>query len=63
MQNDENLKLESKDYLEYFERQWLQKIETTNLFNFHRLSRIRNTNPAEAFHSATKRQKKLIIHK
>lgn len=61
-----NFKMENEideeicEFLKYFEREWINK--QGNLWNFNKLTRTRNTNPAEAFHSMLNKLS-IIIYK
>lgn len=48
---------EAKLLIEYFQNQWINKYDNSNLWNFHRLARTRSINPAESFHSSMKRNR------
>ena len=60
--SDEDIKKEISLFTYYFERTWLRKVDTNNLFTLHKLLRTRSTNPAEAFHSSLLRFFKIRSH-
>lgn len=52
---DDQLQWDAKQLVKYMDSQWINKAGPPNIWNFNRLARSRNTNPAESFHSWIKR--------
>jgi hypothetical protein len=52
---------EIRAFIVYMETQWIKKIDSSNLWNFNNLPRVRSTNAAESYHSLIVKYTLLLI--